>query len=77
MCLNVLESHRHYVEHVEEALGAGAYYMAGVACRNCGSEHDQKLVIGTDIREGTCTRCGSRGKLRANNAVSKARVIES
>jgi hypothetical protein len=71
---DVLASRSDYVKHVEGALGADAYYSAPVACTNCGSEHDQELVIGTDVKGGTCTRCGCRGRLVPNNAVSKARV---
>lgn len=56
-----------YSSHVEEALGADAYYNAPVACANCGSEHQQGLIIGTDVWTGTCDRCGVERRLRPNN----------
>jgi hypothetical protein len=64
------QARRAYREHVESALGAEAYYLAPVACINCGSEHDQGLLIGTDVWSGSCERCGVGGRLRPNgNAI--------
>jgi len=51
--------HRDYREHVEDALGAAAYYDANVACRNCGSEHSQGVVVGTHVTAAACARCGT------------------
>lgn len=50
---------RQYREHVEEALGADAYYSAPVACRNCGSEHEQGVLVGTHVTVNPCVRCGT------------------
>jgi len=58
---------RAYCAHVEEALGAEAYYTAPVKCLICGSEHDQALVIGIGPDESVCERCGVAGRLRPNN----------
>jgi hypothetical protein len=55
-----------YREHAEAALGADAYYSAPVACRNCGSEHEQPVLIGTYADSAPCARCGTR-MLEPNN----------
>lgn len=48
-----------YRNHVEDVLGAEAYYDASVACRNCGSEHVQGVLLGTHVTSGACSRCGT------------------
>lgn len=53
-------AHREYREHVEAELGAMAYYDASAACRNCGSEHVQPVVVGTHVTSAACVRCGTR-----------------
>jgi hypothetical protein len=64
-----------YREHVEAALGADAYYNAPVACINCGSQHEQGLLIGTDVWSGTCARCGASGRLRPDGLVESAKYF--
>jgi hypothetical protein len=63
---NASAAHRDYKTHVEDALGAEAYYTANVACRNCGSEHEQSILIGTQVTSGKCIRCGT-GMLQPSN----------
>lgn len=60
-------SRRDYEVHVEEALGAEAYYTAPVGCANCAYEGDASVLVGTDVWGATCPNCGSRGRLRPNN----------
>jgi hypothetical protein len=50
--------HAEYRTHVEEALGVDAYYETSVACSNCGSEHNQDIVVGTTVSAAMCSRCG-------------------
>lgn len=47
-----------YRMHVEQAMGVDAYYTAPVACRNCGSEHEQGVLLGTYVCSADCIRCG-------------------
>jgi hypothetical protein len=61
-------AHRDYRQHVEAALGAGAYYEADVACRNCGSEHRQGVLVGTFVQSAVCSRCAAK-MLDPNNDV--------
>jgi hypothetical protein len=58
---------RDYRAHIEEALGAAAYYEACVGCLNCGYAGSAGVLIGTDVWSGTCPRCGAKGRLRPNN----------
>jgi hypothetical protein len=64
---------RDYRVHVEEALGAEAYYTTSVACRNCGSEHDQGVLIGTHITSSPCARCGTTMLNPRNDAWDESR----
>jgi hypothetical protein len=57
-----------YREHVENELGADAYYPAAVGCTNCGSQHSQPVLIGTHVSSGRCARCGM-GTLLPDNEV--------
>lgn len=66
---------REYQEHVEAALGADAYYNAPVACINCGSQHEQGLLVGTDVWSGTCVLCGASGRLRPDGLVESAKYL--
>lgn len=50
---------REYLEHVEKALGANAYYTAPVACKNCGSVHEQGVLVGRQVTSERCVRCGT------------------
>lgn len=50
---------RDYHLHIEETLGAEGYYTAAVACRNCGSHHEQGIVVGTHVTSNRCQRCGT------------------
>lgn len=62
-----------YRAHVEEALGAQAYYSAPVACKNCGSEHEQGVLIGTHVTSERCTRCGTTMLTPSNDAWNESR----
>lgn len=55
------QAHADYRAHIEEALGADAYYNANVACRNCGSHHTQPCLVGAHIMSShnVCTNCGT------------------
>jgi hypothetical protein len=55
-----------YRTHIEESLGGDAYYSAPVACRNCGSEHEQGVLLGTHVTSNPCARCGTT-MLNPNN----------
>jgi hypothetical protein len=59
-----------YRRHIEEALGPAAYISAEVSCFNCGSRHEQSILLGTHVSQNTCARC-NRGNLRPDNAVSR------
>jgi hypothetical protein len=48
-----------YQAHVEAELGAQAYYDAPVGCRNCGSQHDQPVLVGLHVTSQACHRCGT------------------
>lgn len=48
-----------YLDHVEGALGPNAYYGASVACRNCGSRHEQPVLVGTHVTSNDCINCGT------------------
>lgn len=62
-------AHEDYRQHVENVLGvAQAYYQAPVRCMNCGSEHEQGVLIGTRVRESVCIRCGVTNLLPDNEA---------
>lgn len=61
-------AHDDYRAHVEEALGAEAYYQAPVACSNCASHHEQGVLVGTRVREATCMRCGVKALVPDNDA---------
>lgn len=52
-------SHDAYRKHVEGALGPDAYLTVPVACRNCGSRHEQGILVGTHTMCNACQRCGT------------------
>lgn len=58
-----------YRGHVEEALGPDAYYRAGVACRNCGAEDVQSVLIGIPVGDTTnrCATCGTASLVPCND----------
>ena len=64
---------REYREHVEGELGASAYYSCGVQCRNCGSAHEQPVVVGTPVYQARCSRCGQRMLDPRNDAWQESR----
>lgn len=66
---------RDYRAHIEEALGASAYYSTTVACRNCGSEHEQGVLIGTHVTSATCSNCGTRMLQPSNDAWDESRSM--
>lgn len=49
---------RDYALHISEALGAEGFYSAAVACKNCGSRHQQGVLIGTPVYSSPCSNCG-------------------
>lgn len=61
-----------YRHHVEDALGAEAYYTAPVSCKNCGSEHTQGILVGTHVYENACQRCGTSMLEPDNEAYNEA-----
>jgi hypothetical protein len=69
--------HRHvrseYREHVEAALGPDAYYAAPVACRNCGAEQEQPILVGTYVTSNPCARCGTTMLSPNNDAWNESR----
>lgn len=50
---------RDYNAHIGETMGAEGFYMAPVGCRNCGSHHEQGIVVGTYVDSNPCERCGT------------------
>lgn len=64
---------RDYRQHVEEALGAEAYYTATVGCKNCGSVHEQGVLVGTAVYQNACQRCGTRMLQPSNEIWDEAR----
>ena len=52
-------AHSEYRQHVEQELGAAAYITVAVACRNCGSTHEQGILVGTHTMSNACQRCGT------------------
>lgn len=50
---------RDYRQHVEGELGPLAYFAAPVACRNCGSRHEQGILMGTHVSSENCAHCGT------------------
>lgn len=57
-----------YKCHVEAEMGAQAYYDAPVGCRNCGSQHEQPVLMGLHVTAQACHRCGTT-MLQPNNEV--------
>lgn len=57
-----------YRQHIEETLGAEGYYTASVGCRNCGSHHEQGVLVGTHVSSASCASCGTR-MLQPDNEV--------
>lgn len=53
------KTRRHYRHHIEEVLGAEGYYTAPMACRNCGVEQEQGILVGTHVTSNPCARCGT------------------
>jgi hypothetical protein len=64
-----------YHDHVVAQLGASAFYSAGVACSNCGSEHDQSLLVGIKVEHATCRECGTQGSLIPSNTLSDPAAV--
>lgn len=64
---------REYREHVEEVLGAEAYYDCNVSCRNCGSSHRQGVLVGTHVTSNACQRCGTNMLEPDNEAWDESR----
>lgn len=61
-------AHKDYRNHVEDMLGAEAYYTAPVGCKNCGSRHSQPILIGTPVYQNGCENCGQKF-LQPDNAI--------
>jgi ribosomal protein S27E len=54
------KARREYAQHINETMGAEGFYTAAVACRNCGSRHEQGVLVGTPVYSATCSNCGQR-----------------
>ena len=70
-------SHAAYRRHVEDALGPDAYINVAVACKNCGSVHEQGILVGTHTMMNPCVRCGTAMLTPDNEAWHESKADSS